>query len=147
VNRAGRFKVLCCLPAILVQGCASAPPDARQSSGQSIFISGVVIRNELPYPVTDVMIEVPASGGFAGCGTILPRTACSNSFQNVDYRANAALIRWKEHGQPQQTEEFTLQAPDSALPGSEFIVEVIVFAPGQAGARLAEAKPEEVSNR
>ena len=147
MNRAGRFKVLCCLPAILVQGCASAPPDARQSSVQSIVISGVVIRNELPYPVTDVMIEVPATGGFAGCGTILPRTACSNAFQNVDYRANAALIRWKEHGQPQQSEEFTMQAPDSALPGSEFVVEVIVFAPGQAGARLAEANPEVLRNR
>ena len=107
-----------------------------------ISITGVVIRNELPYAVTDVMIEVPATGAFAGCGNILPRTACSNAFQQVDYRANPMVIRWSEHGQPQQTGEFTVQRPNGAVPGSEFVVEVIVFAPGQAGARLTEASAE-----
>jgi hypothetical protein len=101
----------------------------------------------LPYPVTDVMIEVPATGAFAGCGNILPRSACSNAFQQVDYRANSVVIRWSEHGQSQQTDEFTVQRPDSAVPGSEFVVEVIVFAPGQAGARLSDAKPEQLRSR
>ena len=131
----------------LLSACASEPSSQRPSSSQSIVISGVVIRNELPYPVTDVMIEAPATGAFAGCGNILPRTACSNSFQNIVYRANAVVIRWKEHGQPQQTEEFTIQALESTLPGNEFVVEVIVFAPGQAGARLAEANPQDLKNR
>lgn len=131
----------------LVSGCASAPADQRQAASQAISIAGVVIRNELPYPVTDVMIEVPATGAFAGCGNILPRTACSNAFQQVEYRANPIVIRWSEHGQPQQTDEFTVQWPDSAVPGSEFVVEVIVFAPGQAGARLADANPEQLRSR
>jgi hypothetical protein len=131
----------------LIFACASAPADKRQSLNPPIVISGVVIRNELPYPVTDVMIEIPATGAFAGCGNILPRTACSNAFQRVDYRANSMVIRWREHGQPQQTDEFTVQRPDSAAPSSEFVVEVVIFAPGQAGARLAEASSEDLRNR
>jgi hypothetical protein len=82
----------------LLLGCSSAPVEERQPAGHSIVISGLVIRNELPYPVTDVMIEVPATGNFAGCGNILPRSECSNAFQQVDYRANPVVIRWKAPG-------------------------------------------------
>jgi len=100
-----------------------------------------------PYPVTDVMIEVPATGGFAGCGNILPRSACRNAFQPIDYSANAVTVRWKEHGQPQQTDEFVVRLPEGVVAGSEYLIEVIVFAPGQAGAHLVDAVQAEVRNR
>ena len=131
----------------LLIGCATGLHEERPSPGQSVVISGVVIRNELPYPVTDVMIEVPATGGFAGCGNILPSSECSNTFQDTDYRFNAMLIRWSEHGQPHQTDPFNLELPPSASPGDAFNVEVIVFAPGQAGARLVDARAESVRSR
>ena len=125
-------------------GCAPGPHGDWPSSGQGIVISGVVIRNELPYTVTNVMIEVPATGGFAGCGNLLPDSDCSNTFQDRDYHANAMLIRWLEHGQPHQTDEFTPELPPGASAGDAFRVEVIIFAPGQAGARLVDARAERV---
>jgi len=138
------FWVGCCA---LLFGCSSAPVGEQPSAGHSIVISGIVIRNELPYPVTDVMIEVPSTGNLAGCGNILPRSECSNAFEQLDYRANPVVIRWKEHGQPQQTDEFTIKMPGAARPGDAYRVEVIVFAPGQAGARLAEPVSTGVRNR
>ena len=131
----------------LTIGCAPGSQGDRLSSAQAVVISGVVIRNELPYTVTDVMIEVPATGGFAGCGTILPHSDCSNTFQDRDYRVSAMLIRWMEHGQPHQTDPFILEVPPSGSPGEAFRVEVIVFAPGQAGARLVDAEAEPVRTR
>ena len=131
----------------LLSACAAAVPSEGSESKRAIVVAGLVIRNELAYPVTDVMIEAPATGDFAGCGTVLPRTECRNEFQHVDYRGNAVLVRWKEHGQPYQTDEFIINPPPDAEPGDEFRIEVIVFAPGQAGARLSEAEPGEVRMR
>lgn len=131
----------------LLSACASTQSPGGQQSEQAIVIAGVVIRNDLVYPVTDVMIEVPATGSFAGCGTILPRTECSNTFEPVDYRPNPVVVRWKEHGQPQQTDEFTVSPPPGVLHGDAFRVEVVVFAPGQAGARLVGEEVGEIRNR
>jgi hypothetical protein len=128
-------------------GCAPGPRGDRLSSAQAVVVSGVVIRNELPYTVTDVMIEIPATGGFAGCGNIPPRSDCSNTFEGRDYRVSAMLIRWTEHGQPHRTDPFILEVPSNASPGDAFQVEVIVFAPGQAGARLVDAEAESVRSR
>jgi hypothetical protein len=141
-----RLKLLCGLFALLL-GCTPGQHSQQASTGQAVFISGVVIRNELPYAVTEVMIEVPATGAFAGCGNIPPSSECSNTFESRDYRANAMLIRWTEHGQPHQTDEFTLELPPEASAGDTFHVEVIVFSPGQAGARLVGAQVGEIRNR
>lgn len=143
----GRPLLLSLTLAVSLPACVGAPPRDQSTTGRPIVVQGVVIRNELAYPVNDVMIEVPASGNFAGCGNILPRSECSNTFQGVDYRANAVVIRWKEHGEPHQTDEFTIELPQDALPGEAFVVEVIVFAPGQAGARLVDAAAGMLRNR
>lgn len=132
---------------VLLSACAVVAPRGDPESKRAVVISGLVIRNELAYPVTDVTIEAPATGGFAGCGTVLPRTECKNEFQQVAYRSDAVLIRWKEHGQPYQTDAFTIQLPSGAESGDEFRIEVIVFAPGQAGARLSQVAPGEVRKR
>ena len=54
----------------LLSACTSAAPREGLESKRAVVIVGVVMRNELAYPVTDVMIEVPATGSFAGCGTV-----------------------------------------------------------------------------
>jgi hypothetical protein len=84
------------------------------------------------------MIEVPATGAFAGCGNVLPRTACSNAFPGVDYRSNAVLVNWRERGAAHSTGEFVIEIPDTLKSGEAAVVEVVIFAPGQAGARLIQ---------
>jgi hypothetical protein len=125
------------LCASLLVACALPAPENAKPEPAGIEIDGIVIRNELAFPVTDVMIEVPATGAFAGCGNILPRSACSTKFEAVIYSANPMRVRWKEYGKPHQTDDFVLQPqqPGSAGP---FQVEVRIYAMGQAGAVLIE---------
>jgi hypothetical protein len=125
------------LVSLLAAGC-SAPGRVQETRQPSVTIDGLTIRNELAYPVTDVLIEVPATGAFAGCGTVLPRTECSNHFEQLDYRANAVRIRWREHGREQSTSEFVIEVPAGLKPGQPARVEVVLFSPGQAGARLVQ---------
>jgi len=131
-------KAATCLLLILLSACAApaSAPEAEPSESPVTRIEGIIIRNQLRYPVTDVMVEVPATGEFAGCGNIVQRTACSTSFPAADYRLNAIVIRWKEQGEPQSTDEFVVAVPDGMVHGTSAWLEVIVFAKGQAGARL-----------
>lgn len=123
---------------LLLQACAVGPEEAEESGKTGILVDGLIIRNELHHAVTDVMIEVPATGAFAGCGNIIARTSCSTSFPEVEYRANALQLSWREHGQPQGTGEFVVEVPAGLTAGDSVWVEVIIFAPGQAGARLSQ---------
>jgi len=131
----------------LLQACTSLPAPEPTPEVPAIVISGIEIRNELPYPVTDVMIRVPATGGFAGCGNILPRSQCVNRFENIDYRSDAVVITWKERGQPQETGEFRITRPEAAEPAAAFRVQVILFAPGEAGARLVPVGEDRSTTR
>lgn len=119
-----------------LQACAAGRAPQPSPEAPTVVISGFEIRNELPYTVTDVMIRVPATGGFAGCGNILPHSRCTNRVEEVDYRASEVVISWKERGQPHETEPFRVELPEDPAAGGTFAVSVIVFAPGQAGARL-----------
>lgn len=126
------------LASALLPGCAVPRSGVAKPDSPALVIDGIVIRNELAYPVTDVMIEVPATGAFAGCGNVLPRTACANAFPGVDYRSNAVLVRWREHGAAHSTGEFVIEIPGTLRPGEAAVVEVVIFAPGEAGARLIQ---------
>jgi hypothetical protein len=126
------------LAASLLLGCTVPRNGDGHSDSLPFVIDGIVIRNELAYPVTDVMIEVPATGAFAGCGNVLPRTACSNAFQGVDYRSSAVLVHWRERGAEHSTGEFVIEIPERLQPGNPAVIEVVIFAPGQAGARLVQ---------
>ena len=121
----------------LLAACAAPVPENTRPEQASLEIYGIVIRNELAFPVTDVMIEVPATGGFAGCGNILPRSACSTKFETVHYHADPMRVSWKEYGNPHQTDEFVLRPPQTN-PAGRFRVEVRIYAMGQAGAALIE---------
>lgn len=131
---------LAVVASVLLSGCASAPErESGTRAAPAVEIGGVVIRNELPYGVTDVWVEVPATGAFAGCGNLLPRSSCSNRFQQTAYQGNGILIRWRERGEPHQTDEFVVETPAGTAAGGVYAVEVVIFAPGQAGARMEPA--------
>lgn len=118
--------------------CASKPAETEQAIETGIEVEGIIIRNALTYTVKDVMVEVPATGGFAGCGNILPRSECRTSFQAVDYRQNALRVTWSERGEARGTDEFKVELPPWAKPGDTVWLEVIIYAPGLAGARLIQ---------
>ncbi len=135
VSRAGSLTLLC---ATLLAACAAPVAENGGHEEAGIVIDAIVIQNELAFPVTDVLIEVPATGGFAGCGFILPRSACSTTFEAVDYRASPMRLSWKEYGEPHQTDEFVLRPAPEADPNQSFRVEVRIYAMGQAGATLRQ---------
>ncbi|MBT8050725.1 MAG: hypothetical protein HKO85_08075 [Xanthomonadales bacterium] len=126
------------LLAVLLLTACSSKPRVTESPSVEFNIEGIVIWNRLNYAVRDVMIEVPASGRFAGCGNILPRSKCQTSFPVQRYTGNAIQVRWSEHAAPHSTEPFTVEPPEAAAQGSVFWLQIEVFAPGQAGATLVQ---------
>lgn len=103
-----------------------------------LSIAGMIIRNDLLYPVTEVMIKVPETGDFAGCGNILPESNCRTSFETVDYSGNAMVVSWKEYGQEHSTSEFVVEAGRDIDVSKPAWLEVKIFAAGQAGARFVQ---------
>ena len=121
---------------LLLMGCSSVVEQRAQPTG--IEIDGVIIRNELAFPVTEVQILIPSSGNFVGCGNIIGRSECSTTFPNRDYYANEVVISWKEYGQPHSTGPFVIQTPENIDISVPVRLEVIIFNRGQAGARLVQ---------
>ena len=130
------FRFAWVLGAVVMGLAACAPLREAASAPPVAEIEGMLIRNELPYPVHDVLIEVPVTGGYAGCGMILQRSQCSTTFPIAAYRREALTIRWTEHGEPQLLRDIVLDAPNGSAPAW---LEVTIFASGQAGARLVSA--------
>ncbi len=126
------------LLACALMACSPVQTEPEAGTASGIHVEGIIIQNGLFYPVTDVMVEVPATGGFAGCGNIIQRTECRTSFPARDYRGNPVVVSWKEHGNPHRTDPFVVKLPESAVPGDVYWLEVVVFSAGQAGARLVK---------
>ena len=122
--------------ALLATACSMAKETRPESTG--IEIDGVIIRNELAFPVTEVQILAPGSGNFVGCGNILGRSECSTTFPISDYHANEVVISWKEYGQPHSNGPFVIQTPEDIDISVPVRLEVIIFNMGQAGARLVQ---------
>jgi hypothetical protein len=136
--RAGRIALCLCLCMALIASCSSSSQGRRQTTSSGISIEGIIIRNELAFPVTDVMVRVPATGAFAGCGNVMARSSCQTSFEAVDYEANALVISWSEYGQPHQTGEFVIKLSEQLDSNRPAWLEVRIFAMGQAGAQLIQ---------
>ena len=134
----GALRILVLLSGLCLFSCSSTQVKTQPNRLPEVVIEGMVIRNELLFPVTDVMISVPATGGFAGCGNIMPRSECRTSFEAVNYAADKLLVSWKEYGEPRQTGQFVIEIPKNLVPGQPAWVEVVIFAMGQAGARLVQ---------
>lgn len=122
--------------AVLVLAACAPVRDDTETHPPIAEIDGLVIRNELPYPVHDFMVDVPATGGFAGCGMILGRSPCSVSFPSAAYRGEALVIRWTEHGESHSIRDVVLDPPKEATQTPKALLEVTIFASGQAAARL-----------
>ena len=130
-GRAGRIAVP--LLAATLVACTGAP---EREEAVVAEIDGIVIRNDLAYPVHDVLAEVPATGGFAGCGMILRRSQCTIAFPAAAYRRNPLIVRWVEYGESHATDDILLEPPTDVGNPAGWWLEVVIFAPGQAGARL-----------
>ena len=63
---------------------------------------------------------------------------CSTGFESVDYLANAMKVSWKEYGAPHETDEFVVKVPEGLDRGKPAWLEVVIFAKGQAGAKLTQ---------
>ena len=126
---------LCSLLLFILGGCATTA-EKPGATVPGIEIDGVEIVNELGYQVTDVMILVPRTGAFVGCGTVLGGTSCSTSFPGRAYQQNAVQVTWKELGQPYTTGDFNISLPADLQSSHQFWIKVVIFAPGQAGAKL-----------
>lgn len=142
--KGGRNRVL---PAVLLaflpvlwglQACSPATKSVQADQTPGVVIRGMIIRNELSFPVTDVLITVPATGRFGGCGNILPGTECNTSFEAMDYSSQQLVVSWKEYGQPHHTGAFKLEIPDWPEPDKPAWIEVVIYAMGQAGATLVQ---------
>ena len=92
----------------------------------------------MSYSITDVQILVVDTGEFVGCGAILARTSCSTTFPLRTYRGNSVLLTWQEQQSPHSTDTFTISVPDHIDRTRSAWMEMVVFAPGQAGAKLVQ---------
>jgi hypothetical protein len=119
-------------------GCSTAGREPPEPEVTGIEITAVVIRNELAFTVTDVQILVPATGAFMGCGNVMAGTACSTRFPMREFRAWPVVVSWKEYGKQHDTGEFVIEIPQHIVPGLPTRLEVVIFAMGQAGAKLVQ---------
>jgi len=127
--------------ALLVSAC-SAPSGRPGGSAPALAIDGIRIINKLDMTVTDVQILVAATGDFVGCGAILRNTACSTSFPGRQYERKPVQVTWKEQGQAHATPNFVIEPPANLDFTRPVWIEVVIFAPGQAGAKLVQHTPK-----
>ena len=121
---------------MFLAACAVEPLPIAPTSG--VEINGIVIENLLGYTITDVQVIAPAAGNFVSCGTITRGTACSTGFPNRYYSSTGLLVSWKEHGVAHSTDEFVIEIDDSIDTSRMALLKVMVFSPGEAGARLVQ---------
>lgn len=121
-----------------LQACGSTGQPLPPQQVTPIVVEGVLIRNQLPFAVTDVMINVPDTGAFAGCGNIVPRSDCRIRFEAVNYSGSKMVVSWKEYGNPQKTKDFVLEAGSELDAARPVWLEIVIFAMGQAGAKLIQ---------
>jgi uncharacterized protein YceK len=124
--------------ALFASGCSTAVKLGQKPVAPPVVIHEVIIRNELPYPVKDVQILSPASGNFVSCGNIVQKTQCSTTFPPRNYSENPVQISWKEWGTARSLAPFALTIPEGFDSGRPASIEITIFSPGQAGAKLVQ---------
>jgi hypothetical protein len=132
--------IVCSMLITSIVGCSAINSTGNPliNSGPIVEIEGVEIRNELLSVVTDVQILVPQTGDFVGCGTILPNSSCSTTFPLRNYQGNAVNVSWKEQGRMHTTDDFVIKIPAALDTTKPARILVLIFAIGQAGAKLVQ---------
>lgn len=134
------------LPAfLLLCGCVSTGPDgenqAKEFESTGIEIVGLEIHNSLDATVYDVMVLVPATGGFVSCGQVLAHTSCSTTFPHTEYRGYPVKVSWRGRlGETAETKEQHLDLDADLKPGMSAVVRVVLLSEGLA-ATLLEPTP------
>jgi len=121
-----------------LQACSTVATVPETKPEAAVEVDGVIIRNQLGTPVTDVRILAVAAGDFVTCGNIMARSTCSTGFPNRYYSSDKLQVSWKEYGAPQSTDEFALEPREDIDMERPARVEVIIYSPGQAGVRLVQ---------
>jgi len=121
---------------VLLSACAPVEVPLPETNG--VQIDGLMIRNQLAYAVTEVQILALSTGNFVSCGNISARTACSTGFPNRYYTQGKLVVSWKERTVPQSTQEFVVEIDETINTGQPAWIEVIIFSPGEAGARFVQ---------
>jgi len=135
IIHSGRL-VLYLLSLWFLTACSQAQPVSQNSP--SITIHGVIIRNELVISVTDVQLLVPSTGNFVSCGNIMAHSMCATKFPHADYYSQKVVVSWTEKGEPHATGEFVVKIPEWLDLTRPARLEVIIFSPGEAGAKLLQ---------
>ncbi len=121
---------------VLLSACA--PVEVPPPGTNGVQIDGLMIRNQLAYAVTEVQILALSIGNFVSCGNILAKTACSTGFPNRYYNQGKLVVSWKERAVPQSSKEFVVEIDETINTGQPAWIEVIIFSPGEAGARFVQ---------
>ena len=124
--------------ALQLQACSTAVTVPETKTAAALEVDGVIIRNQLSMPVTDVRILAVTTGDFVTCGNIMARSTCSTGFPNRYYSSDKLQVTWKEYGAPQSTDEFALEPTEDIDMERPAQVEVVIYGPGQAGVRLVQ---------
>ena len=117
----------------LLTACSASGPLAPKPLLQ---IDGLSFLNQSRQPVTAIRLLVPATNNFVSCGFISPGGHCASSFPEVDYTGNPFVVEWTQGGADWSTGEITLQPGETLIQAGVARVQVVVMAPGSAGARF-----------
>lgn len=107
---------------------ATTPPTLR--------VEGLSFENRSGSPISQIRLEVPATGGFVSCGHIAPGNVCSSRFPGVTYGGEPVRVSWVQGGQPWSTGELRLSPGKAVRDAGAGVVRVLVLAPGSAGVQL-----------
>ncbi|MDT8319259.1 MAG: hypothetical protein RQ826_01895 [Xanthomonadales bacterium] len=118
--------------------CGELRKEPEELSSEIVAVQGVVIRNQLPYQVSGVQILATRTGRFVGCGLIMSGTFCRMAFDAQALYGSDIIVSWEEHGKPHSSGEVQIEQPANLVPDKAAWVEVLIFAPGQVGARLIQ---------
>lgn len=133
-----RNLLLAWIVTLTISSCGGTAVKSLSPSGPAIEVHRVVIRNLLSYPIKDVQILAPATGNFVSCGNIVQKSQCSTTFPVRNYSENPVQISWTEWDAPRSMPPVPLKAPDGFDFDRPATIEVSVYSPGQAAAKLIQ---------
>lgn len=91
-------------------GCVATPVK------KELAFNALVFDNQSVSELKNVRIKAKNTGGFASCGLILRRTACSTTFRTKVYQGNSVYISWQMNGQERAMGPLYVELPVTVEP-------------------------------